>query len=345
MTEPASPADPVASQARDSVSPPLTWRATALCVAMSIIWGGTPASIRVAGDCVPPLTGAAIRFWLAGLFMLVWCVGRGERLRPRTGEWPPCVWLGAFLCVQIATYHIGVSRTNASHAALFINTFLFWVALVEHFVTKGDRIVGLRWLGFACAASGVCLVLFTARSAAAGEGTPSTLSGDLITAFSGFLLGVKIVVTKRATRRVSPGTLILWHDLIGAALLTALAAATETPDFSGLTANAVLALLYQGLLVGGFCFGAQTALLERYSASRVTAFNAATPVWGVGIAIVLLGDPLSPWLFAAAGAVAVGLVLINRRPAVRKSAVRKSAVRTDGTRAGGAGGRTPAGDG
>jgi drug/metabolite transporter (DMT)-like permease len=296
-----------------SDSRPLPWRATLLCILLSTLWGGTPVSIRISGDGVPPLFGAAIRFWLASLFMLVWCGVRGERLLPRRGEWGPCAWLGLFLCAQIALYHLGVAATNASHAALFINSFIFWVAIIEHFVTGHDRLTGVRWIGMACAATGVCTVLLTANEAVTGDGTPPTLWGDLVTAFSAFLLGVKIVFTKRATRTVPPGTLILWHDVIGATLLLGLAMSFETLEVERLTTPCVLALLYQGLAVGGFCFGAQTMLLERYSASRVTAFNAATPVWGVAIAVLLLNDPLSPWLFVAAGAVATGIVLINRR--------------------------------
>ncbi|MFH5802455.1 DMT family transporter [Alienimonas sp. DA493] len=315
MTTPAPPKAPASAPVRRAgPSKPLPWRAAAVCILLSILWGGTPASIRVAGDSVPPIFGAAIRFWLASLFMLGWCVARGERLWPRRGEWRPCGLLGVFLFVQIALYHTGVAATNASHAALFINTFVFWTAIIEHFVTRDDRLTGVRWAGLAVAATGVCTVLLTAGQVASGNGTPATLRGDLITAFSGFLLGAKIVATKRTTKRVPPGTLILWHDILGAAMLLALAVGIESFDPSRLTTEAVLALLYQGLLVGGFCFGAQTALLERYSASRVTAFNAATPVWGVAIAVLMLGDPLSPWLFVAAGAVAVGIVLINKRP-------------------------------
>ena len=299
-------------------SKPLPWRAAALCLVLSALWGGTPASIRIAGDAVPPVFGAAVRFWLASLFMLGWCAARRERLWPTRREWLPCGGLGGFLFVQIALYHLGVAATNASHGALFINTFVFWVAVVEHFVTRDDRLTAVRWAGLTCAAAGVATVLLTAGAGGSvtafdPDELPS-LRGDLITAASGFLLGVKIVVTKRFTRRVPPGTLILWHDLVGASLLLGCGLLTEAVDLSRLTGEAVLALLYQGVLVGGFCFAAQTALLERYSASRVTAFNAASPVWGVGIAVLMLGDPLSPWLFAAAGLVAAGIVLINRRP-------------------------------
>ena len=63
----------------------------------------------------------------------------------------------------------------------------------------------------------------------------------------------------------------------------------------------------------------------------MTAFNAATPVFGVGIAVTVLGDPLSPWLFLAAAAVAGGIVLVNRRAERREPPVSRPAhPRTEG---------------
>ena len=161
------------------------------------------------------------------------------------------------------------------------------------------------------------LVLLTAggkRSVTAFDPAETpTLWGDLILAASGFLLGAKIVTTKRFTRRVPPGTLILWHDVIGTAFLFAAGFALEDWSDLHLDAPAFWGLLYQGVAVGGFCFAAQTVLLEHYTASRVTAFNAASPVFGVIFAVALLSDPVSPWLLPAAALVAAGIVLVNRR--------------------------------
>lgn len=314
--------DEGAAEDREDEAKPLPWRAVWLCVLLSALWGGTPASIRVAGDAVPPVFGAFCRFALAGGFMLAFCRLRGAPLLPGGGpgeraQWGWCGLLGAFLTVQIALYHIGVSETNASHAALFINTFVFWVAVVEHFVTGDDRLTAVRWAGLGCAGLGVSTVLLTAgRGGSVTAFDPSEtprLLGDAICAVSGVVLGAKIVLTKRGTRRVRPETLILWHDILGSVGLLAFTLAFEDVAGVRLTTEAVLALLYQGLLVGGFCFGAQTVLLETYSASRVTAFNAASPVFGVAIAVAVLGDPLSPWLFLAAVLVAAGIVLVNRR--------------------------------
>ena len=167
------------------------------------------------------------------------------------------------------------------------------------------------------AAGGGFVVLLTGGRGgsltAAAAGQEPSLLGDAVVAVSGLVLGVKAVVTKRLTRRVSPGTLILWHDVLGASALLACGVAVGEGARFTLTPGAAASLLYQGLAVGGFCFGAQAVLLKTYSAARVTAFNAATPVFGVASAVLILGDPLSPWLLLAAAAVAGGIVLVNRR--------------------------------
>ena len=41
---------------------------------------------------------------------------------------------------QISSFNIGVVMTNSSHGAMLINTFVFWVAAIEHFVTRNVRL-------------------------------------------------------------------------------------------------------------------------------------------------------------------------------------------------------------
>ena len=301
----------------EPASRPLPLRAALLCVLLAVLFGGTPAAVRISTHALPPLFTAAVRFTIASAFMVPFCLIRKDRLLPAAGGWVWCGLLGVFMFAQIGLYHSGVAASNASHAALFINTFVFWAAAIEHFVTRDDRLDRVRWAGLACAAAGVVLVLFTAggkRSVTEFDPAESpTVWGDLLVAASGFLLGAKIVTTKRFTRRVPPGTLILWHDVIGTACLFAASLTFEDWSALRLDAPAFWGLLYQGVAVGGFCFAAQTVLLEHHSASRVTAFNAASPVFGVLFAVLLLSDPVSPWLLPAAALVAAGIVLVNRR--------------------------------
>ena len=54
------------------------------------------------------------------------------------------------------------------------------------------------------------------------------------------------------------------------------------------------------------------ALIQRYSASRLSAFTFLTPLFGVAAGHLVLGEPLTPAFAAAVALVVGGLVLVNR---------------------------------
>ena len=126
------------------------------------------------------------------------------------------------------------------------------------------------------------------------------------------MLAVKVVYIKHALKFIEPGKLIFWHDLVAVGWFVAVSLGFETWESSGWTPAATLALLYQGLVVAGLCFAIQAYLLRRHSASQITVFSFATPVCGVTLAVLLRGDPLSPWLFLSTAFVAVGILLVQR---------------------------------
>ena len=152
------------------------------------------------------------------------------------------------------------------------------------------------------------------RDSSAGLDQPS-LFGDLILVASGFLLAIKIIYTKQAVRRVPPARLILWHDVIGLSLFAVSSILFEDVIDPAIPETMTLAatggLLYQGLIVAGFCFAVQTRLLQRHPAARLAVFAFSTPLFGVAIAAFFREGAPSPWLIVAGLAVAVGISLVN----------------------------------
>jgi len=290
--------------------------AAALALLTAMLWGGTAVSTRFAVDAVPPLAVAAIRFAIAAVFMLGWCRWERAPLRLRRDQLGPSLIAGFLLFVQIATFSEGTFRSTASHVTLFINTFVFWVAAIEHFVTRAHRLTGRQVSGLFVAAAGVVLLVAATAGAeeeAAGRDS-NTLLGDGLLLTSALLLAIKVVYTRFAVRTVPPGTLTLWHDVFGVLLFVIYSALFETVDLRSIEAPAVWAIAYVGLVVSGFCFAAQAWLLKRYSASLISVFSFSTPVFGVALAVVLRGDSLSPWLLASGAAVAVGILLVTQGP-------------------------------
>ncbi len=328
---------------------PVTITSAALALLTAALWGGTPVAISFSVDTLPPIAVAGVRFALGAIFMLFWCRFEGTSLALRTGQFRPCLGAGVLLFLQISLFNVGVTWSNASHGSMLINTFVFWVVAIEHFVTRTDRLTRRKVLGLVAAGAGVALILWvTSGTAAPAEAAPSideaitssldaehapsspdaphpsasrlpTLAGDALLLVSALLLGVKIVYIKQALKTVEPGKLILWHDIFGVMLFFAWSGATEKVTLGAFTTTAVLALLYQGVIVAGLCFAIQALLLRKHTASQISVYSFATPLCGVALGVLMRGEPMSPWLLVSAACVAVGIYLVNTEPAQPRS--------------------------
>ena len=289
--------------------------AAGLTLLTAAFWGGTPVAIQYSVDVFPPIAVAGIRFAMAFAFMLAWCWFERSDLLPRKGQWGPPLIAGVMLFFQISLFNMGIEKSNSSHGTLLINTFVFWVAAIEHFITRAHLLTGRRILGLLTAALGVVIVF---ASVVAGEALSDasvrdvpTLLGEVYLAASGLVLAFKIVYTKYAVTRVEPGKLILWHDLFGVVFFAIASLAVEEVHWNRIDTPAMLALLYQGVVVAGFCFAVQARLLRRHPSSQIAVYSFATPLFGVAAGIVFRGDALTVWLLAAAACVAVGVYVVN----------------------------------
>ncbi|MCP4189208.1 MAG: DMT family transporter [Planctomycetaceae bacterium] len=296
-------------------SQPLNATSLSIVLLTSAIWGGTPVAVTFAAVSLPPIAIAAVRFSLGAIFMLFWCwIGRTP-LRLGPGQLRISSIAGILLFFQIATFNVGISWSNASHATILINTFVFGVIGIEHFVTRTDRLTlrKLQGLLLASASVIVMLTLDENRSNTKSQQDLPSLAGDLLLLFSAFLLSVRIVYVKYALRQIDPGTLMLWHDVIGVILFVVYSFMFEQIEPQRITFAAIIGLGYQGLLVAGLCFALQTQLLRKHSASQLSMFSFSTPLFGIFFAAIFRNDPLSPWLLVAGGCIAAGIYLVSTR--------------------------------
>ncbi len=313
---------------------PLTLTSVVLVMITVVVWAGTPTAVRFSTDLLPPITVAGLRFALAAIFMAVWAWLHGTRLKPASQEMRPMIIGGILLFLQIGTFTLGVHQSNASHGSIFINTYIFWVVAIDHFLTRHDRLSVRKGFGLVFAATGAGLILITtAESHSADVAESASISGDLLLVLSAFILGGKICYTKNVVSQIAPDRFIFWHDIFGVALFAVFAFAVERFDPARLLElgdakmqAALWGVAYQGFAVAGLCYALQTRLLEKHAASKVAVFSFATPLFGVLFAVLLRGDPISPALFAAGSGIAVGILLVNypersiAQPSVREEA-------------------------
>jgi drug/metabolite transporter (DMT)-like permease len=159
----------------------------------------------------------------------------------------------------------------------------------------------------AVAFAGVALVI--TRGAALELGS----AGDWIVLASACLLGLRLALSGRILRRMNEVRLTLWQMLLSLPLFLAGALAWEEIRWEAIGPAPVAGILYQGIVVAGLAFTVNFYLIRKYTPSVMISFNFVSPVAGVLLGLLILGERLSLSLLAGMALVALGLALIARR--------------------------------
>jgi drug/metabolite transporter (DMT)-like permease len=228
-------------------------------------------------------------------------------LLPERGEWRALGAIGLLFTVQIWLMNVGFGATTAANGAVLIAANPIFGILFAHFLIPGDRVGPWRALGVAVAFAGVALVI--TRGAALELGS----AGDWIVLASACLLGLRLALSGRILRRMNEVRLTLWQMLLSLPLFLAGALAWEEIRWEAIGAAPVAGILYQGIVVAGLAFTVNFYLIRRYTPSVMISFNFVSPVAGVLLGLLILGERLSLSLLAGMALVALGLALIARR--------------------------------
>lgn len=290
-----------------------------LAILSVVLWGGTAVANQFAIDVYPPLLVGGIRFGLASIFMVGWCLIARKPIILTGRQWGVAALAGALMFLQISTFNLGTAYSSASHATVLVNSYIFWVAAYESLIARSIRLRWWQFGGLFLAGAGVCVLVATAEGHdPTGVDQPS-LWGDLILAFSGLTLSIKIMTVKWATRIVPPASLILWHDIVGAMLLFGFSFFIESPKLEAPTFEAAIALAFGGFVISGLCFVLNAQLLQKHGASQVSVFSFITPLCGILLAFLFRGDQLSQWLLLSGAMVAAGIFLVNYQSSRRRN--------------------------
>jgi drug/metabolite transporter (DMT)-like permease len=294
---------------KDAVARPLDAAAAALAVALCLSWGFNQVAVKLALPEIPPLIQAAFRSTFGALIVVAWARMRGVKLMAADGTLVPGVIAGVLFGLEFLLIYRGLLWTSASRASLFIYTAPFIVVIGSRWFLPGDRFDRWQWIGLLLSFAGIAVAFGVPTPGGGAE----ELIGDLMMVLAGAAWAATTLVIKATSLVRASYEKVLLYQLIVSAPMLALCAqifgerVAEPPS-----AIAVGSLLYQTLWVASFTFLAWFALIQRYSASRLSAFTFLTPLFGVAAGHVVLGDPLTAAFAVAVALVVAGLVLVNR---------------------------------
>ena len=286
---------------------PLDLFATALTVLLCAIWGGAFVAIKISTLDMPPLGSGAVRFCLTSLVLLVWA--RYQRV-PLCYGWAEiktlAVLAAMFFYTNIAVY-VGSSLTTSGRATVFFYTQPIFLAVLAPYFLPGDRLTVRKGYGLGVALSGLIALFF----AKLGGGATSTLAGDALVLSGALTSAFSSIATKRTAGRIHPVALICWQSWVSWPLLGLLSWGFEAGRTFAFSGRAIASILYLGLLSAAFGFVAFAWLIQRNTATRVTALTFLTPVFGVAYSWLLLHETLGPIQLLGVLGVCLGVYIVN----------------------------------
>jgi drug/metabolite transporter (DMT)-like permease len=272
-----------------------------------LIWGTTWAVIRIGLGSLPPFTGVALRFGLAGLLLLGLAVAmglRGDRLKVRNRVWAIhglCTFAGSYGIVYWAEQWV-----PSGLAAVLFATFPLFVALIAHFALPGERLTARAAAGMVVGFGGVALVFAEDFSALGG---PQVAVASAVMLLSPLVSAIGQIAVKRWGGGAHPVPLNVYGMLLCSAVIGAVAAIAERGRPMRFDSAAVGSVLYLAIVGTAVAFTLYFWLLKHMSATRLSLTAYFIPIVAVVVGAVVFDERLTPLVALGALLVIAGTAL------------------------------------
>lgn len=280
-------------------------------VVANVVWGTTFVVTKPLLERVPPLTVAAIRFAVAVAILIPLLLLTGRR--PALGRIPALMGLIGVFLVYLCQ-NVGLQYTTAANGALIHGGIPVLTALLAALLL-GECLGRRAAAGIAASLAGVAVVV------ALGPGAELGISvlGDALVLASALALAGYFVVGRRAFADCDPVTLAAGVSSYGLLfLLPASAAELVVRGMARPTVDDLLGLLYLGAGASALAFVLWGYGLRHLAAGQAAAFANLTPLVGVGVATLLLGEPISAVQLGGGLLILGGVWLATREPVVTR---------------------------
>jgi drug/metabolite transporter (DMT)-like permease len=263
--------------------------------------------IKLSAEGLQPVFMAGLRSVGAAICVYLWMRARGIAVQVPRHTVPAGFLAGGLFALEFILLFKALDLTTVVRFSVIFYTMPVWLALAAHVLLPGQKITGMKGAGLTLAFAGVVIAIVMR-----GGGGEASLLGDLL-ALGASISWAAIAICMRATamKEVRPETQLLWQLVLSAPLLL-VASLAFGPLLRDPTLWHWAGLGFQIVAVASAGFLLWLWLLSIYPAAAVAAFSFLSPVFGVILGWLLLGEAISWPIVVALGLVVAGLILINR---------------------------------
>lgn len=251
-----------------------------------------------------------VRFFMAGLFVMLFCFSRKYSLGMKDRH--DLLWL-LLLAVVNTTLHymfayIGLGYNSSARSTIldslggFILIFLSWKVFPD------DKMSSSKIIGCLLGLAGILVV-----NIEPGEKyfDNITFLGDGMILLNALFSALGGLLTRIVSKKMNIMPATGYSMMIGGALML-LIGAIIGPAAPWVITGRGLLILFVLIMISAVCFAIYNELLAWHPISKIAIYNALIPVLGVIFAALILKEELKWQYFISVLMVAAGIYLVNR---------------------------------
>lgn len=280
-------------------------------ILVNVFWGASSIAAREALLQLSSIEIVTIRFTIALfiVFGMAIAMKKWDALRIYPKDIP------TFILLSLSNVSIGfilqvesLNYTTVTNFSLEFNLATFFIMLMGALLL-GERLTRTKLAGAGIAFAGAFLIISGGRL----DLSSAHLLGDLMGVGSAIAFGIFTIASKKVSSKYSLTTILLYTFFFGVLeLLPFYAFVTPMTPLASLSPLSWSSLLFLAVLCSVFCFFVYTHGLSRLKASDVAMSIYVTPLAGILLAVLLLGETLTAVTAVGAGLIMAGMYLTQR---------------------------------
>ena len=277
-----------------------------------IVWGSTYLGIALAGETMPPVLAAGLRFLLSGALMGGFVLLRRGRSPFRIGRraFASAVLVGVLLLGANALLFVAERRVPIGLASLLIASVPLWIVLLR--TVTGDRPTRSALIGVATGFVGIAVLVRPGGSASFG--------GILIVLASACIWAIGSFLSSRLPLPEDAFVATAVEMLAGGILLLPLGLAfpgSESLNPGTWSNRSLLGLVYLVLIGSLVGYTAYVWLLANVRIGTVATYAYVNPVVAILLGVVFLDEGVTWQIAVGAAVVLASVAVVIRSEAAR----------------------------
>ena len=292
-----------------------------LFILLGFFWGSSYLFIKIGVEAgLQPFTLVAARLFF-GLLLLGAVVAIAREQLPRQPRMYGHLVMMGFFSVALPFMLItwAEQSVDSSLAAVLTGAVPLFVIPFAAILLPTEKITLNAVIGIAIGLVGVAVVVGFNPASLAGTELVAQLA--LIGAAASYALGG--VYARRNVQGLRPMIPALFQVLFALVMTAIPAILLERPWQGTLTTNAIIAVIWLGLLGSGAAYLIFFRLLRSWGATRTSLVAYLLPIWGLVLGAIVLSEPIDVRLIAGTALVIAGIGLVNMRGSVQQVLLRR----------------------